>query len=99
MVEGTPKRLTQPDTSASAAVVASMFFTGTASSHLVDLSIIVNRYLKPSAEVGRGPTKSTWMWLNLLAGTGIGSVAAGGCLVTLPRWQSWQSLHHLETSA
>ena len=33
---------------------------GTASGHLVDLSIVVKMYLHPS-DVGRGPTTSTWM--------------------------------------
>ena len=46
-------------------VVASSM--GMASGHLVDLSIMVNRYLKPS-DFGRGPTMSTWMCENLRVG-------------------------------
>ncbi len=60
MTTGTPKRLTQRATKASAIVAASMFLTGMASTHLVDRSMMVKRYLNPSAEVGSGPTKSTW---------------------------------------
>ncbi len=44
MTAGTPKRLTQPATKASAIVAASMFLTGIASTHLVDLSMMVKRY-------------------------------------------------------
>jgi hypothetical protein len=60
MTAGTSKRLTQPATKASAIAAASMFLTGMASIHLVDRSKMVKRYLNPSAEVGSGPTKSTW---------------------------------------
>jgi hypothetical protein len=38
-----------------------MLRRGTASSHLVDLSMMVRRYVDPSAATGRGPTRSTWM--------------------------------------
>ena len=46
-------------------VVASVM--GMASGHLVDLSMIVKRYLKPS-DLGRGPTISTCIWENLRVG-------------------------------
>ena len=55
-VPGTPKRATQLEMKASTHVLASMFFRGTASNHLVDLSMIVSRYTCPSEEAGRGPT-------------------------------------------
>ncbi len=76
MTAGTPKRLTQPATKASAIVAASMFLTGMASTHLVDWSMMVKRYLKPSAEVGSGPTKFTWRCVNCRSGTGMLCVAA-----------------------
>jgi hypothetical protein len=38
--------------------------SGTASTQRVDLSIMVMMWVKPSRDVGKGPTKSTWMWLN-----------------------------------
>jgi hypothetical protein len=99
MTASTPKRLTQPATKASAIVAASMFLTGMASTHLVDRSMMVKRYLKPSAEVGSGPTKSTWRCVNRCYGTGMLCVAAAGCSVTFPLWQVWQSRHHPATSA
>jgi hypothetical protein len=56
---GTPKLHIHPSTSASAAVVASIFLTGTGSNHLVEWSMMVNIYLNPSGDVGSGPTRST----------------------------------------
>jgi hypothetical protein len=41
-------------------LAASMFLTGMASTHLVDRSMMVKRYLNPSTDVGSSPTKSTW---------------------------------------
>ena len=58
MMLGTPNLLIHPSTKASTAVVASRFFTGMASNHLVERSITVKMYLNPSGEVGSGPTKS-----------------------------------------
>ena len=55
---------------------------GMASGHRVLLSIIVNRYLKPS-EGGRGPTKSTCMCEKRLVGCGISPVGGVVCLVIL----------------
>ncbi len=54
MTAGTPKQLTQP-AKASPIVAASMFLTGMASTHLVDRSMMVKSYLKPSAEWGAAP--------------------------------------------
>ncbi len=53
------KRATQLAMKASAHVLASMFRRGTASNHLVDLSMMVSRYTWPSEEAGRVPTRST----------------------------------------
>ncbi len=61
-------------------------------------SIMVSRYLKPSVEEGREPTRSTWIWLNLWSRTGMGTMRAAGCLVTLAVWQGWHSLHQLTIS-
>ncbi len=85
MTSGTPKRLTQPATKASAIVATS-------------LSMMVKSYLNPSAEVGSGPTKSTWRCVNPRSGTGMLCVAATSCHVTYPLWQVWQSRHHPATS-
>jgi hypothetical protein len=68
---------------ASMQVSVSMEAKGMASSHLLLLSMMVNRYRKPSLEVVRGPTKSLWMLENRWVGTGKGCTAAAGCLVTL----------------
>ncbi len=63
MAAGTPKRAIQLVTRLSAMEEADVSANGIASSHLVDLSTIVSRWVWPSADTGRGPTKSTWMWL------------------------------------
>ncbi len=52
---------------ASVHVLASMFRSGRASTHLDDLSVAVNRYSWPSEEAGEGPTRSTCTWENLRA--------------------------------
>ena len=58
IVSGRPNLAIQPSMSAvtQESVVASVI--GVASGHLVDLSIVVNRYLYPSDD-GSGPTMST----------------------------------------
>lgn len=65
----------------SEAVVEDM---GMASGHLVVRSTMVKRYSAP-AEGGKGPTRSTWRWLNLLAGTGMACTGAFEWRVILPR--------------
>jgi hypothetical protein len=70
-VPGTPKRATQLEMKASTHVLASIFFSGTASNHLDDLSMMVSRYTCPSEEAGRGPTKSMCTCENLRAGNGL----------------------------
>ena len=66
--------------------------TGKASSQREELSTTMRRWLKPSLDLGRGPTRSRWMWENHLAGMGICWTTGQGCQVTLARWQNWQSL-------
>jgi hypothetical protein len=61
-VAGTPKHATQLAMKASVHVLASMLRRRTASTHLVDLSMMVNRYTWPPEEAGRGPTRSTCTW-------------------------------------
>jgi hypothetical protein len=57
-VAGMPKCASQLAMRVSVQVLAmaSMLRRGTASIHLVDLSMMVNRYTWPSEEAGRGPT-------------------------------------------
>ena len=61
----------------------SMEVKGMASSHLLDWSMMVMRYRKPFLETARGPTKSTCMCEKRWVGTGMGWIAASGCLMTL----------------
>jgi hypothetical protein len=63
MTAGTPNLATQPEKSALAQSRVVVEFNGMASGQREVLSIIVNRCVKP-LDAGRGPTKSTWMWLN-----------------------------------
>jgi hypothetical protein len=62
----------------------SMLRRGTASTHLVDLSIMVNRYMWLSEEAGRGPTRSTCTWENLRAGVGMAWRGAAAACVPSP---------------
>ena len=61
MMAGMPNLAIQLLMRASTQVSVSMEAKGIASSHLLDRSMMVNRYRKPSLETVRGPTKSTWM--------------------------------------
>ena len=67
MTSGRPNLAIQPFRRAHRQSSVVAFFMGIASGHLVDLSMVVNRYLEPPDE-GRGPTTSTCMWPNLLVG-------------------------------
>ena len=89
---GTPKRATQPPTNVSAIDSVLVLSNGKASNHREERSTTVRRWLKPSLDLGRGPTRSRWMWENRLAGISICWTAARGWRVTLARWQNWQSL-------
>jgi hypothetical protein len=62
MMAGFLNRAIQLLMRASTQVSVSMEGMGMASSQRLVLSMMVNRYLKPSLEVVRGPKKSTWMW-------------------------------------
>ncbi len=70
-----------------------MPFRGTASSQRVVRPTIVIRYIKPSSNAAKGPTRSTCTWLNLLEGMGIACTGDRGFLVTLARWHATESLH------
>ena len=50
------------------------------------------QWLKPSLDLGRGPTRSRWMWESCLARIGICWTEARGWRVTLACWQNWQFL-------
>jgi hypothetical protein len=84
--------------SASAQSSDAMDFRGVASNHLDELSTMVNRYLKPSADAGSGPTRSTCMWVKRQSGIGMAWTGAVCCGLALPRAQSWQSRHHADIS-
>ena len=99
MMLGTPKRAIHPLVKAAAQSAAVVFFSKTASGHLVVLSTMVNRCVKPSLEAGSGPTRSTCRWANLLEGVVKLWTGVCTCLCTLPRAQPWQSRHHAATSA
>ena len=63
------------------AVISAM---GTATGYLVNLSIAVNRYRKPLSR-GKGPTRSTCMWLKREEGVGKVTNGAVECLCVLLR--------------
>ncbi len=98
MMVGTPNRATHAEMRTSTQSSAAMDFKGPASSHLDDLYTIVYKYLNPSADAGRGPTRSTFTWVKRRSGTGIGWTGAVCCGLALPSAQSWQSRHHTATS-
>ena len=58
MTSGRPNLAIHPSRRARRQSLVVALFIGVASGHLVDLSMVVNRYLKPPEE-GRGPTTST----------------------------------------
>ena len=66
--------------------------SGKASSQCEEQSSTSRRWLKPSFDLGRGPTRSRCMWEKLLAGMGICWTTVWGWRVTLAHWQNWQSL-------
>ena len=59
MMAGMPNLAIQLLMRASTQVLVSMEAKWIASSHLLDRSMMVNRYRNPSMETVRGPTKST----------------------------------------
>ena len=98
MMAGMPNLAIQLLIRASMQVSVSMEVMGMASSDLLDRSMMVKRYWKPSLETVRGPTKSTWMCEKCWVGTGMGCTAAAGCLVTLAHPHSWKSATQLVMS-
>ena len=79
-------------------MAAAMSHIGSASSQREDLSTTVNRYLLLQVAAGRGPTMSTWMCVNRLAGMAMGCTAAVCCLEALALSHCWQFLTHAATS-
>ena len=69
ILAGTPNLEIQPEMRALAQSDTEMEDRGTDSGKPKVLLRMVNRKVNP-VELGRGPTRSTWMWENLLAGTG-----------------------------
>jgi hypothetical protein len=67
-VVGTPNREIQWTIRAFATSTVFVEAKGMASGHLVVLSMIVNKCVQLSTEGGKGPTRSTWMWENLMPG-------------------------------
>ena len=83
-VSGTPNLAIQTEKRAWAQSAADVAVSGTASIHLVVLSIMVMMWVKPS-DGGNGPTKSMWRWLKRRDGIGIGWTLTWVC--TLAFWQ------------
>ena len=77
----------------SASTQLSVFATlmGTASGHLVDRSMIVNKYWW-SLETGRGPPMSTWICPNLLLGCSNSPMPDSVCRWTFACWHWMQDL-------
>ena len=94
---GIPYRGSQFWTKALLQVSEDISWRGNASGHRLKQSTTVRRYLQP-LEAGKGPTKSTWMLLNLEAAGG--SIVIGDlvCRPTFEAWQAKQSRHHCLTS-
>jgi hypothetical protein len=94
---GTPNLATQLQIRASAQLAAEVDQSGMASAQRVDLSMTVNRWVKPSLDTGRGHTKSMWIRLNRWMELAMRPGNETGWEVTLTRWQSWQSRHQAAT--
>ena len=86
IVAGTPKRLMQFENRTWAQSDDEVVETGNDSGQRVVLPMILKRCGKPK-ERGKGPTRSTWMWLKRRVGTGIGSTCVLVCRVILPFWE------------
>ncbi len=97
-MDGTPNLATQDEMRASTQSSAAMDFKRAASNHLDDLFTMVNRYLKPSADAGSGPTRTTCTWVKRLSAIGMAWTGAVCFGLALPCAQSWQSRHHADTS-
>ena len=84
MVEGVPKRATQPEMKARATVSAVISGIGMASGQRVKRSMQVSRYVCP-LECGRGPTRSMWMWSKRMSGLAKVDRGVTVCRCTLER--------------
>ena len=93
---GTPKRAIQCPMRALAQSEVDVWANGMASGQRVVRSIMVSRCVNPS-EVGSGPTKSMWIWLNLFAGTGICRTCERTWDWIFDAWQAIHSFVHLFT--
>jgi hypothetical protein len=91
---GSPNLAIHPLMSAVEQSPAVMFLSGIASAQHVERSITVKMYWALSGAGDRGPKMSTWMWVNLQVGTGMGVTRAAGWRVTFAVWHCMQSLHH-----
>ncbi len=98
MVEGMPKRDTQPATKARATASAVMEEIGIASGHRVNLSTHVSKCVNP-CEVGSGPTRSMWTVSNLRSGAGNEDRGAMVWRWIFARWHGMQVRVHRRTSA
>ncbi|KRZ75625.1 hypothetical protein T10_8910 [Trichinella papuae] len=94
---GTPKRAIQLFRKVRATVVAVMSWIGQASGHLVNLSMAVRRYLKPS-DCGSGPTMSRWTCSKRCAGRRNSASGERVCRCILARWQLVHARVHRTTS-
>ncbi|KRZ82081.1 hypothetical protein T08_5017 [Trichinella sp. T8] len=94
---GTPKRAIQLVRKARATVVAVMSWMGEASGHMVNLSMAVRRYLKPS-DCGSGTTMSRWTCSKQCAGRRNSASGEGMCRCILARWQLVHARVHRTTS-
>ena len=93
--EGDPKLAIQ-SLSPRAQDLVDVSHNGMASSHLVNLSTMVNRYLNPRDD-GSGPTRSTLIWSNRRCGT---AKVCNGALVwpwTFAVWHGTQALAQVPT--
>ncbi len=70
---------------------------GIASVHRVERSKMVSRCVCPPAEVGSGPTRSTWRWLKRWVGLAMCNGGDAGEEDYLAHWQGWQSRHQAAT--
>jgi hypothetical protein len=78
--------------------LASMLQSGTAFTHLVNLSMAVNRSMWPSEEASRGPTRSMCMWRICLPAQGccgmeLLAVCRPFSIGTVGRFGTWLPFH------
>ena len=96
-VSGIPNRGSHSWMKARQHEVEAISLRGYASGHLENRSTIVNRYLKPSLESGKGPTRSTWIDPNLLSAGGRTDRVVRVWRPIFAVWQGKQVRHHSRT--